>query len=107
MSALSIDIRARTVNRVDDDTIIYAQLYKADGVTALSDEVAVASNPGPTGWVTVANVALSGVAPGTKADWDGAQLRLRWAYTAVGTVDTTQVRVTAVQLGATYNTTGP
>jgi PKD repeat protein len=107
MSALSIDIRARTVNRVDDDTIIYAQLYKADGVTALSDEVAVASNPGPTGWVTVANVALSGVAPGTKADWDGAQLRLRWAYTAVGTVDSTQVRVTAVQLGATYNTTGP
>jgi PKD repeat protein len=106
MSTLNVSIRARTTGFVDDNTTLYAQLYKADGVTPLSNEVAVATNPGTAGWLTVANVALSGVVPGTKADWDGARLRLRWAYTAVGTSDTTQIRVTAVQLGVTYST-GP
>jgi PKD repeat protein len=107
MSALSIDIRARTTGRVDDNTTIYARLYMADEVTPLSDEVVVAVNPGTANWTTIAGVTFTSVAPGAKADWDGARLQLRWAYNQVGTVDTTQIRVTAVELEGTYNVTGP
>jgi hypothetical protein len=54
--------------------------------------------------VTVANVAFGGVVGGDKAQWDGAQVRLRWGYTAVGTADSTQVRLSAVALSADFTT---
>ncbi len=102
MTGLSIDIRARTTGRVDDSTTLYARVYAADEVTPLTDEVAVAVNPGTSGWTTVSGISVSSVAPGSKATWDGARLRLRWAYGQVGTADTTQLRLTAVEVDATY-----
>jgi PKD repeat protein len=107
MSALSVDVRARTVGRVDDTTTLYAQLYKADESTPLSDEVVVAINPGASGWTTLANITFTGVVPGTKADWDGARLRLRWAHSPAGSADATQIRVTVVEVDSTYVTAGP
>jgi PKD repeat protein len=102
MLTLSIDIQVRTTSRVDDNTTLYAQVVKANG-TALTNEIAVASNPGLTAWTTISGVAFTGVAPATKADWDGAQLKLRWAYTATGTADGTQVRLSTVELDGTFN----
>jgi PKD repeat protein len=104
MSNLRIGIRARTTGWVDDTTVLYAQVLAADGVTPLTSEVAVATNPGTSAWVTVANVAFGGVVGGDKAQWDGAQVRLRWGYTAVGTADSTQVRLSAVALSADFTT---
>ena len=71
-------------------------------MTPLTDEVAVAVNPGTSGWTTVSGISLSSVALGSKATWDGARLRLRWSYGQVGTADTTQLRLTAVEVDATY-----
>ena len=52
------------------------------------------------------NVALTGLTSGSKATWDGARLRLRWAYTQVGSADSTQLRLTVAELHGTYNTGG-
>jgi PKD repeat protein len=105
MSGLRIGIRGRTVGWVDDTTVLYAQVVGADGVTALTTEVVVATNPGTSAWATVGEVAFSGVVAGDKARWDGARLRLRWGYSAVGTADTTQLRLSAVALSADFSTT--
>lgn len=102
MQTLAIGIRARTTGLVDDETTMYAQLFQADGATPLSDEVVVAVNPGPSGFTTVADIALTGLVGGSKAIWDGAQVRLRWAYTAVGAQDSTQLRLSTVELAGTY-----
>ena len=64
--------------------------------------VTVATNPGLTAFTTISGVSFTGLVGGTKALWDGAQVRLRWAYTAVGTQDTTQIRLTAVEVDGTF-----
>jgi uncharacterized repeat protein (TIGR02059 family) len=106
IATLSVSIRARTVGITDDQTTLFAQAVAADETTTLSNEVLVATNPGSSSWATVANIPLSGLAPGSKATWDGARLRLRWAYTQVGTADLTQLRLTVAELHGTYNTGG-
>ncbi|MFN8187683.1 MAG: Ig-like domain-containing protein [Gaiellales bacterium] len=98
MAALTVDVRARTTGRVDDLTTLYAQVFAADEATPLTAEVAVITNPGTSGFVTVSGVVLTGVVAGSEADWDGATLRLRWQHAAVGSADTTQLRLTAVEL---------
>ena len=106
IATLSVSIRARTVGITDDQTTLFAQAVAADETTALSNEVLVATNPGSSNWATVANVALTGLTSGSKATWDGARLRLRWAYTQVGSADSTQLRLTVAELHGTYNTGG-
>ena len=107
MSSMTIDVRARTQNRIDDNTTLFARLFKADEVTPLSNEVQVAVNPGLSNWVTISGVAFTGLVAGTKADWDGARVKLRWLPTAVGTPDSqNRLRVTAAELHATHGT-GP
>ena len=107
MSSMTIDVRVRTQNRVDDDAALLAQLFKADEVTPLSSEVQVALNPGLANWVTVSGIAFTGLVPGTKADWDGARVKLRWLPTAVGTPDSqNRLRVSAAELHATHGTGG-
>jgi uncharacterized repeat protein (TIGR02059 family) len=107
IASLSISIRARTVGLTDDQTTLFAQVVGSDETTALSSEILVGTNPGPSGWTTISNVAFSGLTPGSKATWDGARLRLRWAYAQVGTADSTQLRLTVAELHGTYNTGGP
>jgi hypothetical protein len=103
MQTLTISVRARTTGFVDDTTTLYAQVFAADGTTPLTGEVPVATNPGPSGWTTISGVAFTGVVGGSQATWDGAQVRLRWAYQAVGAAEVTQLRVTAVQLDGTFS----
>ncbi len=107
MTGVTIDLRARTIARTDDNTTLFAQLFKADEVTPLSAEVQVTLNPGTANWVTISNVALTGIVPGTKADWDGARVKLRWDATVVNTPDNgNRVRVTTLELDATHGS-GP
>ncbi len=102
MLTLTIDVRARTTGLVDDQTTLYARVFAADGTTPLTGEVAVAVNPGPSGFTTISGITFTGLVAGDKATWDGAQLRLRWAYGQVGTADSTQIRVTAVEVDGTF-----
>ena len=102
MQTLTIDVRARTTGATNDQTTLFAQIFQADGVTPLTEEIAVATNPGPSSFTTISGVSFTGLAGGSKAIWDGAQLRLRWAYTPVGTQETTQLRVTAVEVDGTF-----
>jgi len=106
MGSLSISIRARTVGLADDQTTLFAQLFAADETTPLSNEALVGTNPGASAWTTVANVALSGLTPGSKTTWDGARLRLRWAYVQIGTADSTQLRLSVAELHGTYSSGG-
>ena len=102
MKTLTIDVRARTTGAVDDQTTLFAQVFQADGVTPLTGEIAVATNPGASSFTTISGVSFTGLTGGSKAIWDGAQLRLRWAYMPVGTQETTQLRVTAVEVDGTF-----
>jgi len=103
MSSLKIDVRARMIARVDDSTTLYAQILKADG-TPLSNEVPVATNPGPTNWATISNITFTGLVAATKSDWDGATLKLRWDWVQAGAGpdNGNRLRVTATELHATY-----
>ena len=74
MSALTIDVRARTTNRIDDNVTLFVQIFRSDGVTPLTNEIAVATNPGLTAFTTISGVPLTGVVPADKATWDGAQV---------------------------------
>ena len=102
MSALTIDVRARTTNWTDDSVTLFAQVFRSDGITPLTNEVSATTGAGTkAGWTTVSGVTLTGLVTADKAAWDGALLKLRWAYTAVGTSDGAQMKVTAAQLNAT------
>ena len=108
ITSLTLDARVQTVGRVDDAITLYAQLVKSNGTTTLSNEVPVGTaNPGTGGWITISNVALTGLVAGTKADWDGAQLKLRWANVPGGRgADAIQLQLTAIELHAVYSTGG-
>ncbi len=69
MQSLTIDVRARTTGAVDDQTTLFAQVFQANGVTPLTNEVSVATNPGPGGFVTISGVTLTGLTGGSKAIW--------------------------------------
>jgi uncharacterized repeat protein (TIGR02059 family) len=107
MSTLSITIRARTVGVTDDRTSLFAQLVMADELTPLSAEVLVGTNPGSAAWATSGTIPFGGLVGGSKATWDGARLRLRWAYEAVGAGDATQLRLSALEMRGTYATGSP
>ena len=107
LSTLTISVRARTVGVSNDQVALFAQLFGADETTALSSEGLVATNPGSSSWTTISNVAFSGLTPGSKATWDGARLRLRWAYTQVGSADSAQLRLTVAELHGTYTASPP
>ena len=74
MKTLTIDVRARTTGAVDDQTTLLAQIFQADGVTPLTGEIAVATNPGASSFKTISGVSFTGLTGGSKAIWDGAQL---------------------------------
>jgi PKD repeat protein len=103
MSSVNIDICLRTVGRVDDNFSLYGQWFKADETTALSNEVTIATNPFTSNFGTLNDVAFTGVVAGTKADWDGARLKLRWNRVCVGTCDSIDLKVSAFEVGGVYN----
>ncbi len=108
MTAVTIDIRARLISRIDDTTVLKAQIFKADGTTPLSGEATVATNPGLSAFATVAGVTLPAIVGGTKTDWDGALLKLSWDWTQGGATpdNGNRLRLTATELHAAYSTGG-
>jgi len=91
------------------DTLVgFIQIFKADGVTALTNEVAI--NGGatlPTAY-TEYPVTLTQQGIPTKAEWDGALIRVRYDYTSVGTADTTvQPRITALKVEINWTPPNP
>lgn len=69
METIDVKVHARQVG----SSTLYVQAYASDESTPLSDEVQV---PVTASWATH-TVTLTGVVPGTKAQWDGVLLRLR------------------------------
>ena len=112
MSALTMDIRVRTTftgTPTDDQVTLFAQVFRSDGVTPLTNEVTVGTNPGapPSSFVTLSGIAFTGVVAADKAAWDGARLKLRWTYTVVGVSNTAQLKVTTLDIHATPGAGGP
>ena len=98
MSTLTIDAHIATANFSNDTCTLFARLYKSDETTTLSDEVQVATQVSSG----LQSVAFTGLSLGNKTDWDGARLRLRWAYTRSAGADGGQLRVTAFELEGSY-----
>jgi hypothetical protein len=70
-------IRVKGVD-VETDFGVFAQFYKADQTTPLSDEVEVAVVNDGTGPTNV-GFTITGIVPGNISVWAAAQLRLRWS----------------------------
>lgn len=75
----SIVIRYRGQNFSTESLTLYVRLYQSDESTVLSDEVAVVTVSANSSFDNTAPVTITGVVAGSKAIWDGARLRLRWA----------------------------
>lgn len=77
------------------------QIFRADEVTPITTEIVT----GPLGTTyTESTFALTPTGTHTKADWDGARLRIRQVYAASGMADTTaRARVTAVEAILNYS----
>lgn len=102
MGYLAVDLHAVTFTRVDDTINLYAQVFEADEVTALTDEVLVGTEA-TFAAATMVTIGFSGVVGGTKSRWDGARIKLRWDHTTVVTADPLfALRVNAVELNGTY-----
>lgn len=78
MDSGSVTIRhSRTGTGGDDTKVLFAQVFRADGSTALSNEMQIFSSTAAYAARTD-EVALTGLVAGDKTIWDGAQIRVRW-----------------------------
>lgn len=105
METLSIRLRylaaGAQVNTWDG---LLARVFKADGVTPLTNQSEVVAGPITTTTGTNSSVvALTGVdTAATAADWNGAIVLLEWSVLRNKGGDTVQKRVTAAELTGTY-----
>ena len=81
MTSLNVKVHTAAVGFTVDSAAVYAQMFKSDETTALTDEVAVGSSGSP-GLADVAFTLNAAGLAASKADWDAARLKLRWTYTA-------------------------
>lgn len=108
---LTLTATIRSMRRSGDDSIgLYAQLYRADETTALSDEVTVSAEAGgghETNW-TNRQVTFTNLADTTdKTIWNGARIRLRWVFSQnMGPDSDITVRVSAIEFNGTYTASG-
>lgn len=100
-AAVKLAVR-RTSIQVDDTVALYAQMFRSDETTALSDELQVGTYSTLTDTYGLKTLALTGLVAGDKTIWDGARLRLRWDYTLAVTDDFLRIRVTAAEVDGTY-----
>lgn len=95
----------RNAGGAADDTIgLYVQVVKADESTPLTDEIQVSPNL-PISVFTEFTVTLTNPAAGaSKADWDGARIKIRQDYTQVSTKDATcRMQVSAAKVDVTWS----
>jgi hypothetical protein len=88
------------VSQATDTADLGVQVFRSDEATAITGEV-VRTQPGTSYVEETIELALAGTH--TKADLDGARIRLRNDYTAQQMADTVaRIRVTAVEVVVTY-----
>lgn len=106
-SMLTLAVRLRyhwaTGTQTNSWDTLRARVFKSDGTTALTDLVTVASAITTTTATNSSVISFTGVSTtATKADWDGAVVRIYFYITKSKTGDTVQKRVTAGELTGTY-----
>lgn len=108
LTALSVAAVVRlNGNAADDSTSLYAQVFAADGTTALTEEVTVATQTVGAAYTTRTAAFATRNSATSKAVWDGAQLRLRWTFAKSKGSDGIALRVTQASLTGTYTPTTP
>ena len=101
MSALQIDFYLNApANWVNDSAVLYAQVFQSDETTTLTSEEQLATHTTSAGYYSVTFTTVTG---GDKTTWDGALLRLRLVYDKTSKPDYGEIRVAAVELDGTYN----
>lgn len=104
MVDLTAAVAVRVAGTVSNDTLaLFAQVFRADETTALTGEVQLADQAVGVSYVA-RSAALTSVTAGDKTIWDGARLRLRWAYVKSGPTDSYTIRVSAAELTGNYAT---
>lgn len=110
MDSLTVSCVVRLEGTVTDDTTaLYAQVFAADETTALTDEVFVTDQATGNTYTTDSTALVLSAAgtTATKADWDGARLRLRWEYVKTRASDAIALHVTQSYLDGAYTASGP
>jgi hypothetical protein len=102
MITLTYNIRYNLLACVDDTDVLYVQVFKANGSTALTDKMTVASTPA-TGFTNKGNTSFTGVdTAATKTEWDAALLKISGLHTSTMSADNTSWRFDTVELNGTY-----
>lgn len=105
MATLNINVRYgwQTGAQVNTWSSLDVQVFKSDGSTALTASRNIASSI-TTNDTTSGALAFTGVdTAASKADWDGAIVRLSWTISKSMAGDTLEERVFAAELTGTYN----
>lgn len=109
VDTISINVRygLDTTKGTNDWLFIYARIYKADGTTALTDQLTVVDGGTGISNTTPANsgaVAFAGVdTAATKAEWQAAQVHLYMNINRDGGGDSVVERIYAAELTGTYS----
>lgn len=108
MSTLTVDTYTEVVGRVDDNITLRVSVMAADETTRLAGDTsgtqgeAVSGADNPSGYHQTTLTLTSAGLAASKADWDGARLRLNWIYSQSMSKDAYDLRVHAVELNGTY-----
>ena len=75
----SLVVRYRGQNWSGGSLTLFAQLFQSDETSSLSDEETVVIVSSDGSFANATTVVFSGLVAGSKALWDGARIRFRWA----------------------------
>lgn len=79
MSTMSVTFRIGVIDYTADISV-YAQLFQSDESTSLSDEMLIETVSADAGFANDTEVTFTGVnTSASKAVWDAAKIRIRWA----------------------------
>lgn len=75
----NLNVRFRGQNWSGGSLTFFAELFQSDESSSLSDEVTVATVSGDGSFDNTTAITFTGLSAGSKAIWDGARVRFRWA----------------------------
>ncbi len=101
MATLDIDFYLNAPAFFSDDTaILTGQVFQSDETTTLTSQEQLAIQTTTAGFYSVSFTTVTG---SDKTTWDGAVLKLDWAYTQNKGPDGGEIYVAAAELDGTYN----
>jgi hypothetical protein len=103
LDSLTVTVRNRRINFVNDSFVIAAQIFESDEATALSNEVNTPAVSSSSFTTQVATTITGLLNTSDKTKWDGARLRIRVDWSSnMGADSGIHVDFSAIELNGTY-----